>query len=226
MTGKTVRRAFDKAAEDYDKIKVEIIPKYGEVERLIRGYLTFPKTRRIHILELGTGTGKWASGVLRAFPRAQYHGIDFSNHMLHVASRRLERFGDRVTLENLDLNRQRPVGPFDLIYSAFTIHHVRDKRGLFKDLRALLKPDGLLMFADITIASSPDLEARFLESWKAFMRKSPWPDHKINTIVDDHLENDIPDTVENQLKYMGEAGFASYDLIWRHEKFAAFHARR
>ena len=145
--------------------------------------------------------------------------------MLQLASRRLKRFADRVLLENLDLNQETPTGKFDLIYSVFTIHHIRDKQVFFNDLRTLLKPDGLFLYVDITIASSPDLEELFLDSWKAFMRNSPWPNHKIKRIIDDHLENDIPETVEIQLQYLREAGFRSCDLIWRYEKFAAFYAR-
>ena len=225
MSSKVVKATFDKAAKDYDRIIVQIVPKYREIERLIQGYLAFPKSCRLSILELGTGTGKWASGVLRAYPKAHYHGIDFSEQMLQIASRRLKRFADRVLLENLDLNQEIPAGKFDLIYSAFAIHHIRDKHSLFSELRNLLKPDGLFLYADVTIASGPDLEELFLDRWKTFMRNSPWPNHKIKTIIDDHLENDIPEVVEVQLKYLREAGFRSCDIIWRHEKFAVFHAK-
>ena len=221
-----VKRTFDEAAKRYDTIKVQIVPKVREVERLVRAYVAFPKNRRIRVLELGTGTGKWASGVLREFPKAQYHGIDFSEQMLQVASNRLKSFAHRIILDNLDLNRKTPEGRFDLIYSAFTIHHIRDKQELFKTLRNLLNPEGLFLYIDITIAESPALEARFLESWKAFMRNSSWPNRKIKTIIDDHLKNDIAETVEAQLGYLRAAAFRNRELLWRHEKFAAFHAQR
>jgi len=225
MSSKAVKATFDKAAKDYDRMKIQIVPKYREVEALIQGYLTFSKFRRLNILELGTGTGKWASNILRTFPRARYYGIDFSEQMLQLASSRLKKFADRTLLENLDLNQETPTGKFDVIYSVFTIHHVRDKYGLFRKLKPLLKPRGVFVYVDITIANNPELEERFLESWKTFMRNSPWPNHKIKNILDDHQENDIPETVEAQLRYLRDAGFRGSDLIWRHEKFAAFHAR-
>jgi len=225
MTSKVVKATFNRVAKDFDRIIVQIVPKYREIERLMQGYLTFPKSCRLRILELGTGTGKWASGVLRAYPKAHYHGIDFSEQMLQIASRRLKRFGGRVLLENLDLNQEIPAGEFDLIFSAFAIHHIRDKRRLFRELSNLLKPDGLFLYADVTIASSPDLEESFMDWWKLFMRNSPWPNHKIKMIINDHLENDIPATVEVQLQYLREAGFRSCDIIWRYGKFAIFHAK-
>lgn len=225
MSTKVVKATFDRAARDYDTIIVQIVPKYREIEKLVQGHLTFPRSRRLGILELGTGTGKWAARVLIAYPRAHYHGIDFSEQMLQIASRRLKRYADRVLLENLDLNLAMPAGEFDLIYSAFAIHHIRDKRSLFRELRNLLRPEGLLLYVDVTIASSPELEESFLENWKSFMRSSPWPNRKIKTIIDDHLENDIPETVEVQLQHLREAGFSRCDILWRHEKFAVFHAR-
>jgi len=227
MNRDVVRRSFDQAASKYDTIKIQIVPKYREAERLLQGYVAFPKTRCVRILELGTGTGKWASGILCDFPKAHYHGVDFSEAMLQVASSRLRTFAGRpVILQKLDLNEETPTGQFDLIYSAFTIHHVQDKRKLFRSLRDLLKPRGLFLYMDITIASNSALESRFLKSWKRFMQKSPWPNHKIKRIIDDHFENDIPETVETQLKYLGETGYTHYDVVWRYEKFAAFHAQK
>lgn len=57
-----VKRTFDQAAGNYDTFRLQIIPKVREVERLVQGYVTFPENRRIRILELGSGTGKWAVG--------------------------------------------------------------------------------------------------------------------------------------------------------------------
>ena len=74
-----VKQTFDKAAGEYDKIKVQIIPRYREMERLIQEYITLPQNRRINILELGTGTGKWAAKMLNTYPKAHYYGIDFSD---------------------------------------------------------------------------------------------------------------------------------------------------
>ena len=219
-----VKKTFDNAARDYDRIKVQIVPKYREAERLIQGYIDFPDTKRFSILELGTGTGSWASRMLKRFPKAQYYGIDFSEKMLETASHKLKRYADRIDLWNLDLNRESLSGRYDLIYTAFTLHHVEDKRSLFKVLHGLLKKNGIFLFMDVTIAGNPKLEARFMDSWKQFMYDSEWPNSKIRTIIDDHLKNDLPETVARQFEFLKDAGFSGYDVIWRYEKFTAFHA--
>jgi len=92
-------------------------------------------------------------------------------------------------------------------------------------IRKLLKRKGQFLYIDVTIAHSLNLENIFMESWRNFMRKSAWPNNKIRKIIHDHLENDLPETVENQLKLLQSAGFKDYELIWRFEKFAAFYAQ-
>ncbi|MFC1822136.1 class I SAM-dependent methyltransferase [Thermodesulfobacteriota bacterium] len=221
-----IQQTFDKAAGDYDRIKVQIIPKYREMERLIQEYISFPRNRRVGILELGTGTGKWASGMLNKYPKAHYYGIDFSGNMLDAATEKLKKFGDRYNLQNLDLNEEQPTGKYDLIHSAFTLHHVREKKRLFKVLFSLLKRGGCFLYMDITIAKGQDQEAMFMKRWKDFMTNSSWPNNRIKTIIDDHLKNDMPETVENQLRCLGDAGFKSYDVIWRYDKFAVFLASK
>jgi len=221
-----VKKIFDDASKDYDRIKVQIIPKYREVEKLIQDYVTLSGNRRVKILELGTGTGKWAFKILKKYPKAHYCGIDFSERMLEVASRKLINLNDRCTLHNLDLNEERPKGKYDLIYSAFTFHHVKDKKRLFKILFSLLEHDGRLLYVDVTIAKNRDLEALFLKRWREFMLNSSWPNNKIQTIINDHLEYDIPETVEDQLRSLSDAGFKSCDVIWRYDKFAAFWAAK
>jgi hypothetical protein len=57
-----VKGTFDQTGGTHDPIRFQIIPKVREVERLVQNYVTFPRNRRIRILEWGSGTGKWADG--------------------------------------------------------------------------------------------------------------------------------------------------------------------
>ena len=62
-----------------------------------------------------------------------------------------------------------PPGPFDLVVSALSIHHLADpaKRNLFAAMRAALVPGGLFVNADQVLAPTPALEARAQERWRA-----------------------------------------------------------
>jgi len=225
MSREHIKQAFNLAAKNYDKIKVRIIPKYREMEKLVLRYLSFPRSKRINILELGTGTGALAVQILNCFPQANYHGIDFSEKMLELASHRLRKFGQRVVLQNLDLNKRKFTNnSYDLIISLFAIHHIENKKRLFRHLYSILKPRGSLIFADVTISEDKNLEASFIKGWKDFMSRSDLTNKKIKMVIEDHRNNDLPETVETQMKYLKTAGFNSYDIIWRYEKFAVFYA--
>ena len=128
--GKTsVEKHFDTMARDFEKVKRKVIPGYPDIEKCIFSYLPFTRSRKIAVLELGTGTGALAQELLKHFPRAIYTGIDFSSKMLELASHRLKKCDQRVTLHNADLNRIKIAGRYDLIISLFTIHHITNKKG-------------------------------------------------------------------------------------------------
>jgi ubiquinone/menaquinone biosynthesis C-methylase UbiE len=226
MNENKVKNNFNTVAKGYDRFKTQIIPGYREVEKLMQSYVLLPKDSRVNILELGTGTGQWASRMLKRFSNAHYNGVDFSENMLSLASQNLRSYADRVNLQNLDLNRDTLTGRYDLIYSSFALHHIEDKQIFFKMIHKLLKRKGRFLYIDVTSAHSRNLEKLFMESWERFMRKSACPDNKIRKIINDHLEHDIPETVENQLKFLQRAGYKNYELIWRFEKFAAIYAQK
>ena len=103
---------------------------------------------------------------------------------------------------------------------------MKDKQNFFKMIHKLLKRKGRFLYIDATIAHCRNLEKLFMESWGNFMRNSACPNNKIRKVLTDHLENDVPETVESQLKFLRSAGFKNYELIWRFEKFAAFYAQK
>ncbi len=114
--GKTsVEKHFDAMARDFEKVKRKVIPGYRDIEKCIFSYLPFTQSRKLAVLELGTGTGALALDVLKHFPRASYTGIDFSSKMLEVASHRLKKCDQQVTLQKADLNRVKIAGRYDLI---------------------------------------------------------------------------------------------------------------
>ncbi len=226
MNENKVKKNFNTVANGYDRFKTQIIPRYREVEKLTQSYVLLPEDTKAKILELGTGTGQWASRILKLFPNAHYNGVDFSENMLALASHKLKNYADRVNLQKLNLNKDTLTGRYDLIYSSFALHHIEDKQKIFKMIHKLLKRKGRFLYIDVTSAHSRNLEKLFMESWKNFMRNSACPNNRIRKVITDHLENDIPETVENQLQFLQSAGYKDYDLIWRFEKFAAFYAQK
>ena len=91
------------------------------------------------VLDLGCGDGKamamiGGSGV----------ALDFSAHMLELARARFH--ADDVEVVEHNLNAPLPdVGTFDVVVSAFAIHHCSHerKRELYAEVFAILEPDGV-----------------------------------------------------------------------------------
>lgn len=66
------------------------------------------------MLDVGCGSGRIGEPVLEA-GAGEYVGIDFSEPMIELAQRRLERFGERVTLVTGDFLEESLEGPFEVV---------------------------------------------------------------------------------------------------------------
>ena len=161
------RDTFDRLASEYDELKLRVIPGYRHVQDLALRYASANPRQRV--LELGCGTGEWASVFFRNHPEVDYVAVEFSPNMRRLASTRLSTHRKRLQLLDQDLNASLPEGPFDPIVSFFAIHHVQNKQRLVQNVFASLAPGGLFLYADITIASDSVLERSFLDGWAAFM---------------------------------------------------------
>ena len=66
------------------------------------------------VLDVGCGSGRIGEGALEA-GASRYVGVDFSAPMLDLARRRLDRFGERVTLVEGDFLDAPLEGRFDVV---------------------------------------------------------------------------------------------------------------
>lgn len=221
-----VRDTFDRLAAEYDELKVRVIPGYRLVQDLALRYASSNSGPGQRVLELGCGTGEWASSFLRAHPEGEYLAIEFSSHMRDLASARLASYGTRCRLLDRDLDNSLPEGPFNLVVSFFAIHHVENKQRLITDVFGRLARGGLFLYADITVAPDAELERSFLDGWVAFMRHAGLEDERIPHVLADHREHDMAESAAAQLSFLRAAGFAPAEVIWSWEKFALFYAAK
>ncbi len=113
------------------------------------------------ILDLGSGTGETAKAVLSEHPGARLVGIDSSADMLAIAQRQLPESTFLVSR----LEDPLPDGPFDLVVSAFAIHHLDgpSKSDLFTRVAGVLSPGGRFAFLDVVVPEAPVREPIPLE---------------------------------------------------------------
>ena len=149
------------------------------------------------VLELGTGTGETAARLLERHPEAALVGVDESAAMLAAARDRLP--AERVSLVTSRLEDPLPEGPFDLVASALCVHHLdaAGKRDLFGRVREALTPGGRFVLADVVI-----------------------PDDPGDAVISLTPDFDRPDSVADQVRWLGEAGFAHPRVTWTHGDLA------
>jgi SAM-dependent methyltransferase len=111
------------------------------------------------ILDLGAGSGFLAEHLLDRCDVTSYHLFDFSPLMLELSRARLSRFNEclsfRISFQEgsfLEENWYYALPrPFDAVISIQAVHELRDTARipqLYRELRSLLAPDGLLLVAD------------------------------------------------------------------------------
>ena len=189
---------FEWNPDTYLALMAQEVPDYERLqEALVDAVSTAPAGR---MLELGTGSGETARRVRAVHPQAELVGIDASAPMLAAARRTLD--GHRVRLSVQQLQDPLPDGPFDLVFSALAVHHLdgAGKADLFTRVRRVTAPGGRFVLADLVVPPDPA---------------------DVVTPVDG--VHDIPSSVEDQLRWLHEAGFTAA-VHWQHRDLAVLSA--
>jgi tRNA (cmo5U34)-methyltransferase len=174
------------------------IPGYAELQERAAEATEGPDARTI--LELGIGTGETTRHVLALHPDARLTAIDSSPEMLEQA---------RATYPDAELRQSRledplPEGPFDLVFSALVVHHLdgAGKRDLFRRLAHVVEPGGRFVLADVVVPEREE-DVRIHIDWVM----------------------DLPDRLDDQLEWLGEAGFDA-EPVWTFKDLAVIRATR
>jgi len=152
------------------------------------------------VLDLGTGTGETAARLLARYPEARLTGVDESADMLAAARAAL---GNAPLLLVAKLEDPLPPGPFDLVVSALAVHHLdgAGKADLFRRVAHVLRPGGRFVLGDVVVPGDAE-----------------------DAVVPLSEGYDQPDTIGDQLGWLGDAGFDAR-VTWRLRDLAVFSAK-
>lgn len=158
-----IRDAFNRAAPNYD---TNAVLQHEVADRMLER-LEFIRLAPELIIDIGTGTGRGARGLVQRYRNARVVALDLAQAML-VQSRQqlnwLARWRPRQLFvcgdaEHLPL-RDRCA---QLLFSNLTLQWCTDLDQAFHECRRVLQPGGLLMFSSF----GPDTLKELRQSWRA-----------------------------------------------------------
>ncbi len=156
---RSLRDAFDRAAEQYDEVAV-LQREVGEriMERLELIRIT-PRT----ILDVGAGTGVFSQALSKRYAKSRVLALDIAPRMLLQARRRTGWFSRQGFICGDADSLPIAAASVDLIFSNFTLQWCGEPERAFAEFRRVLKPGGLLMFSTL----GPDTLKELRQSWRA-----------------------------------------------------------
>ncbi len=168
-----VRRAFDRAAEQYQQYAV----LQNEVCNRLLEKLEIVKIKPQMILDAGAGTGSALPALFERYKKAQLVALDLSENMLKQSAQQGSFFrsphlvcADMAQLPFAD-------NSFDLVFSSLSMQWCNDLNAVLLDVKRVLKPGGLFVFSTF----GPDTLKELRSSWASVDQGS-----HVNQFIDMH----------------------------------------
>lgn len=222
----TVKKAFDAAAQTYDRSRRQLIPCFDDFYATALDLISYKPEDSFRILDLGAGTGLLSLFILEKFSNAEVTLLDLSEAMLAKAK---ERFaGRRDSVEFVVANYAEGVrGEFDCIVSALSIHHLPDERkqGLFRNIYSALPKGGLFINADQVLGVSPEIEKIYREAWIRQIHRLGVSEEDFRG-AQERMKEDKMASLESQMQWLKEAGFVAVNCWYKNYSFAVFSGRK
>jgi ubiquinone/menaquinone biosynthesis C-methylase UbiE len=129
----------------YGKVPVWL---YKDCVKKLKGFM-----RGGRFLEVGTGGGVLTGLVAEVIKPYEITGLDTSGEMIIAAEKYIDEigFGNRISFKKgkvEDSVKVNSLGKFNLIYSAWSLHHWEDAEKGITNLYRALSPEGILFIYD------------------------------------------------------------------------------
>ena len=195
----------------------------------------------LRVLDLGCGDGVLTGEILSHSGQGRTIMatlVDGSAEMLHRAGERLGA-SEYISYVNASfhdmINGRTTLGNFDLCMSSHAIHHLdmKEKTALFRFIFRHLNQGGCFINADVVLPPSEGLRTWYFTHWKKAMQhamdQAGITDETPGDVImryQDPASMNRPDTLDDQLAALKEAGFREVDCYFKEGIFTVFGGRK
>jgi tRNA (cmo5U34)-methyltransferase len=225
MAAADARLYFDLMASDYETVINRLVPYYQKQNSLMMDLIPFQRRDTFKALDLGSATGILSRLLLDTFPNVEVTAFDLSGAMLDVAKKKLWAYPNRATFKQGDFTKDDYGNGYDVVFAGLVLQHADDanKRAFFKKVIGRMNPGGILLSRDIVRGTTPRLTEEYERLWKLYMRAqgedgAMW--------YSKFQATDPPASVEDQSRWINEAGFIDVGCHWRYLNFAITGGRK
>jgi tRNA (cmo5U34)-methyltransferase len=225
MNNEEIGLHFDKMAPEYENLINRLVPYFQKQNSLMMDLIPWERRATFKALDLGSGPGVLSRLLLDTFPNAQVVAFDISAAMLEICKRKLWAYPNRASFIRGDFTTDDFGSGYDAVFAGLVLHHTDDagKRNFFKKVLGRMTPGGILLARDIVRGSTPRLNDEYEKLWRLYMRAQG----EDGALWHDKFQaKDLPATVDDQLKWLKEAGFIDVDCHWRYLNFAITGGRK
>ncbi|MEP6629054.1 MAG: class I SAM-dependent methyltransferase [Lapillicoccus sp.] len=236
-----VPEAFDEVADRYD-LMVALNPGYHAHLRSSAAALAASLGSRIdaHVVDLGCGSGASTRALVdelhRGGVRGEVLGVDGSAGMLAQAERKQWPAGVRFAHGRAEAltsvcAEAGFAGPLDGVFAAYLLRNVPDRDALLRSLHDQLRPGGVLVVHEYSVAGRPVSQAVWTAVCRGVVVPLGWVTSR-RTRLYHYLWRSVMDmdTVETVMQRMLDAGFEDVRTRsvrgWQRGIIHTFHARK
>lgn len=219
-----IEEQFNLISKEYDVNRRRFIPcfddYYEQTTKLIVSNIDEPKS----VLDLGAGTGLLTYYWFKECRNAEYVLVDIADEMLDISRKRFAGLAN-IQHQVLDYTVQFPVGKFDTIISALSIHHLDDiqKNKLFQRVYETLPVGGVFVNYDQFCAGTPMMDKWFDSYWEKQLYRSGLTDRDIE-LWKERRKLDKECSVDKEICMLRKNSFSAVKCLYSYHKFSVIIA--
>ena len=204
----SVREHLRVAIDAYDRVIRTFLPAYEEMIALAAD--TVASVEPKYVLDLGAGTGGLTLAVLERCDACEVELIDVDPEMLDQARERLAPYASRTRFTERVF--QGPLPACDAVTASLALHHVPtldEKRTLYGAIHAALRPGGVFVNADVTIAPEPPERDAEYQRWAAHLMSCGISEERAWRHFEEWADEDTYFPLAEELSCLADAGFSA-----------------